>query len=500
MPQSGLGGATQASAYESPEFSDMQVGDVSEEGLQFCPWKLIRVYPHQYVGRGRQGEVGSFFKATMFEGRSWDFFFLLDPGANGRDPLLLVPSTQFEEYLDEANVQLGARLSIPKGGAGADFFVTFDTLNAPRPRYLGRIGSEGAVEALKIRIAKLPKDDLTQLDSASLRRYRDKMNWIYGTFKSSKNKKDPEVARIKRVDRQKGYGRMVKRAQRYLGLRDRTAYRSNPGTLALNWNVNMEVPFKTNSLRFICVDVEAWETANDVITEVGLAILDTEDTMKIPPGEDGRNWFPLIKSRHFRIREHVNKVNYKFIHGCPHLFDFGESEFVSAQDTAKKVGSIIGDNESQDKRPVVMVGHDIAQDLKYLLKIGYNLWCVPQILDEMDTKSMFQRWEGSPDGRGLAHVCEELGIPGRNFHNAGNDATYTLRAMIVMAVRQIFGNSAKVMEKMAEKTTEKVQEKPGEKTAREFNYSEWSDGEMDDGGLPQKTPEPTPQPGYIASK
>jgi DNA polymerase III epsilon subunit-like protein len=109
---------------------------------------------------------------------------------------------------------------------------------------------------------------------------------------------------------------------------------------------------------------------------------------------------------------------------------------VSIKDINRAVGSIIGDKDSEDTRPVIAVGHDIAQDLRYLMKIGYNPWRVPHIVDEIDTKDIFQRIERDSNGRGLATICHELGIPGHNYHNAGNDAVYTLQAMIAMAVKR----------------------------------------------------------------
>lgn len=94
----------------------------------------------------------------------------------------------------------------------------------------------------------------------------------------------------------------------------------------MEWNGNMPAPFRTDdSVRFVCVDVEAWERATHIVTEVGLAILDTRDIRGVPPGGVGYgyNWFPLVKSYHFRIREHIDKVNHQFVAGCPESFHFG---------------------------------------------------------------------------------------------------------------------------------------------------------------------------------
>jgi len=122
---------------------------------------------------------------------------------------------------------------------------------------------------------------------------------------------------------------------------------------------------------------------------------------------------------------------------------YRKSEIVSLKNIDKVVGRIIGDRESEDTRPVILVGHDIAQDLKYLKMIGYNHWHVPHIVDEVDTKDMHQRMNRSFNGRGLSGVCSELGIDGRNYHNAGNDAVYTLQAMIAMAIKHTAKGSDK---------------------------------------------------------
>ncbi|KAI2630800.1 hypothetical protein GGR54DRAFT_170867 [Hypoxylon sp. NC1633] len=452
---------------------DLHMGESSEKGLEFCPWKLIRVYPHNYVNEPNKEQVAGFFRETLFKDRTWDFFCLLDPGKNGRDPLLLVPTSQFVKYIANVNIQLNARLAVPKHKEANRFFATFGEFDTPLPRFLGRADSFDTVEALKLQTGRITRCDLDRLSTATLQIYQKKMDELYDSCKSKKSKRDTEAARLKRIERFKGYGRMAKRVQRYLGLREETnyMYQSSSKSSASNWNVSMPVPFEVNNpVRFVCVDIEAWEKERHVVTEIGFAVLDTKDIMRVAPGNDGHNWFPLVKSYHLRIWEHAEKVNRLYVRGCPDRFDFGESEFVNLKNIGKEIDAIIGDYESGDATPVIMVGHDIRQDLKYLQQVGYNIWRVRHFSDEVDTKSMFQRLTRSPNGRGLAMVCEELGIPGRNFHNAGNDATYTLRAMIVMAVKQMFEDSEGLKE-------------------NETNRAEWSDGEMDDGGMPQKSTE-----------
>ncbi|XDG01546.1 hypothetical protein ABKA04_001161 [Annulohypoxylon sp. FPYF3050] len=442
--------------------------------MRFCPWKAIRTFPYVH-GNGQNREVvGEVFNEVLFENRSWDVYFLSDPNGFGRDPLLLVPTSQFKDFVDVVGAQLQISLPIPRGLTGEKFSLAFGSWGMPLPRFLGRAQSLDDLERFKDQAKRSPQDYSRGLHATALELFKNKMEEIHNSVKSGKKKKNPEAARIKRVERQKGYGRMVKRSQRYLGLlrgRAEAGLGSNPDVSATSWDVDKLVPFQTkDTVRFVCVDVEAWERSRHVITEVGFAVLDTEDTMRVAPGKDGCNWFELIKSRHFVIREHLDKINTMYVQGCPHLFSFGASEYVYSKDIARMIGNIIGDTESEDKRPVIMVGHDMVQDLKYLTDVGFNIWRVPQFKDEIDTKSMYQRLQKSANGRALSTLCEELGVPGYNFHNAGNDATYTLRAMIAMAVQQATKGSSNI--------------EPGD--------GEWSDGAMDDGGRPQVSPEPVP--------
>ncbi|KAI0844978.1 hypothetical protein F5Y00DRAFT_273457 [Daldinia vernicosa] len=421
----------------------MTMGDQSLKGQKFCPWKLVQSYPYLFASQKNQEEALKLYTSILFENRIWDFFCLLDPGKTGRNPLLLVPSAQFLEILKHVNSHLTLQLDIPKGKAGKNFFATFGDSDTPLPRFLGRASTSAAVDELKLRIHRLPMDDLAHLSATALQNYRVKVDKLYKSLKSVNKKAKAKASTIQRnIERQKSYGRMTKRAQRYLGLRGRPGYPPSLDVTATDWNVDMPVPFKAeSSIRFVSVDIEAWEDSLNVITEVGLAILDTQDTISIPPCKDGRGWFPLIKSHHFIIEEHKHRINYKYVHGCPGRFNFGDSEFVSEDEIGKVIGKIIGDNESPDQRPVIMVGHQGSQDLAYLKKLGYNIWQVPQFIDEMDTRSMFQHLERNSKGRGLKNLCESLGMLCRNFHNAGNDATYTLRAMISIAVRQMTNSS-----------------------------------------------------------
>ncbi|RYO82410.1 hypothetical protein DL764_009610 [Monosporascus ibericus] len=302
------------------------------------------------------------------------------------------------------------------------------TSDSPTSVASRRANSEEDFKDLSFKIYTFPKDDYENLTAAALQSFKEMMDGVYNSLKAPKRKKNPETAKGRRIERQKNLGRVTKRVQRYLGLRPRAVYASHLSSAASGWNADKPAPFiKDSSVRFVCVDVEAYEMNADLVTEVGLAVLDTDDIMDVAPGKNGENWLSEIETFHFRIKEYSSMINSQFVHGCPGSFAFGNSDFVSLKDIPQEVGNIIGDNASGDKQPVILVGHDIANDLAYLQKVGYNPWRVPHIVDEIDTKSMFQRLKRSQDGRGLETVCSDLGYPGYDFHNAGNDARWTLR-------------------------------------------------------------------------
>lgn len=91
----------------------------------------------------------------------------------------------------------------------------------------------------------------------------------------------------------------------------------------------------------------------------------------------------------------------------------------------------------QDSRKIAIVGHDIFSDIRYLSSLGVDLFILPNLLDHIDTQDMHQAWRASNQGRGLERVLSELRIISKNLHNAGNDAYYTLCAMVGIALEQI---------------------------------------------------------------
>ncbi|KAK2743665.1 hypothetical protein FQN57_004774 [Myotisia sp. PD_48] len=262
---------------------------------------------------------------------------------------------------------------------------------------------------------------------------------------------------------------------------------------------------------FVSIDVESNERCHTQITEIGLSVLDTLDLTAIPPGQDGYNWMNKIRSRHFRISEYASVVNRDFVSGCPDKFEFGESEWISVREvraaidscfqppysghvmyssmegtTALELASRVStdggvklsedENEKKEetvndkillghragsneintykklKRNVVLVGHDLSGDIRYLARLGCETFkgyeeslasqnsniALPHFIDAIDTNRLFRVLKRDFQPSSLSKVLLDVGIPGWNLHNAGNDARYTLEAMIAIALKARF--------------------------------------------------------------
>jgi hypothetical protein len=160
-----------------------------------------------------------------------------------------------------------------------------------------------------------------------------------------------EKQKKERIEKQHSWSHGIKRVQRYLGLRQirqdhLEAIRANLDNFDLGWtdsDAAVNLPPTTSfhpgqparfeqeaSVVFVCIDVEAYERNTKLITEIGIATLDTKDLASVVPGEGGSNWMSCIRARHFRINEHKHLNNFEFIAGCADRFEFGlvaEAEF-----------------------------------------------------------------------------------------------------------------------------------------------------------------------------
>lgn len=264
---------------------------------------------------------------------------------------------------------MDTQLTIPSGGSNAGFRLMFDNDGTPRPRYLGRSTNSEMVTNLHRNIPpsyyKLDGEPraMGTPSSRSLAAFKAKIDMVQAMQRTQKARKS-EKKKQERIEKQQDWGHSIKRVQRYLGLRQINkenhdeviaALRASLESSNLPWSTideacnaaaakllasppitfdpNVVAPYKPEGhVVFICVDVEAYERCADIITEIGIATLDTKDIEMITPGkgfqantpaEFGKNWISKIRSRHFRIYENKHYNNSEFVSGCADKFEFG---------------------------------------------------------------------------------------------------------------------------------------------------------------------------------
>lgn len=165
------------------------------------------------------------------------------------------------------------------------------------------------------------------LGDASLVAFRETVERLNSAARDKKAA-HKQKQRVERVVKQKAWKDSTKRVQRFLGLRQRldsnTPEAHNFADLNTFYDPDHPSKFMMEDLVvFICVDVEAYEFNNKIITEIGIATLDVLDIVNMPPGVLGENWRKAIRARHFRIKENMHLKNTKHVRGCADKFEFG---------------------------------------------------------------------------------------------------------------------------------------------------------------------------------
>lgn len=415
------------------QFKGLKAGELFAMSLPFTPWELATTYPAMYIGKANRPRAEPYFE-DILEGNTWDFFYLYNPRSLEEAPKLFVPTVQFEHFLRIVNALAGIRLTIPPGVPGSKFHLKFGEGCSPRPRFLGRSICESDFTNIRLKTPIHHDDDVGKGVSEAviddLVRKLHVLKFAKKEAKKEKNAKRREEANMRRLDG-------IRSVQRMLGLRPVA------GVSARQVDIEQVIPHDRElDAVFAAVDIEVAEESHSVILEVGISILDTREVVNVPPGINAQNWSSLIEYHHLLVYETRFQRNYKYCHGCPDAFNFGTSETPRLGELTGRVRALLAQhtaapasNPMQRNRTLILVGHDIAADLNYLQDIDVNPGQLPGFLGCADTKDMHQAWRSCPSGCNLGAVCGDLEIPTRNLHNAGNDAAYTLQAMLALAVR-----------------------------------------------------------------
>jgi hypothetical protein len=328
-----------ATIYKKATFADtgLRKGDQDDKSTNFVPWKLVKSYPHAFIGKANQSRCRRFFSAeALHRNQPWDLYYIYNSHSMKQPtPLVMVPTYQFENHLEHINSVLATRLCIPEGKNAERFNEGFGIGGSPVPRFLGRSTTAGTLDALKKNVPGFNvADNIRHLPTQVQEDFLAQLARLNDSSKYSTKQKS-EKRRVKRYENHILWGRSLKRSQRYMGLRKRKELNITglslsdplpeeggfPGKTVVSEFIGLCEP--EGSVIFVSIDIEAYEFNQDIITEVGLSIFDTLDIGGQQPGSIGEKWFSLIDAFHLRIKENSWAENSKHVKGCADKFDFG---------------------------------------------------------------------------------------------------------------------------------------------------------------------------------
>ncbi len=358
-----------------------------------------------------------------------------------------------------------------------------------RPRWAGRTSSKEQYETCVDDVAMTNQFQTTSSTPSdrSLQAFREKIEAAQDIAKN-KNKAARDKRQTDNIVKRQVMVKSLLRAQRYLGLAPSEKQVGDLAGLSVTDDAKFQHPFDQDVI-FIAVDVEAYERQQKIVTEIGVATLDTRDLKKSAPGAVGEDWQQFIRGRHFRIAEYKNYKNTEFVQGCPENFEFGNSEFISKDDIGSTLSSCFKQpfsapesSDPEEKRNIILLGHDVSQDITYLQRAGFNVLNSGNLIATVDTVELFKVYKKDPNSRSLGGILYEFDLTGWHLHNAGNDAVYTVWAMLAICVKAADkGSTSERQQDTIEKRTEAAVEQAKQKVQDE---SEGWEAEGGDGGVP----------------
>jgi hypothetical protein len=366
-------------------------------------------------------------------------WYIQSPYYHSERPTIFVPLAQLDKLLKEIDSAYPSyAVRMPNNSEGTLVFpFEYSEHRLLRPHFLGKSSSKDDFDSLSSKAPHFGALRPEETEPEYISYFRRDMDAAVDAGKNKgKSKAAKEAKHEARVIQQHNMYRQVERTQVSLGLAP-----SSPDT-------------PDSDVIYIAVDVESYERNHNMITEIGFATLDTRDLKDIPHGETGKDWHKFIRARHFRVNEYKHYTNSGFVRGCPDNFEFGESEFVDLKDVPRMIASCFKYPYSakpteqttaneEEKRNIIFLGHDTKQDIAYLRKLGYDPSNLANI-DFQDTVAMWRAVTGERSARGLAHILYALELASWNTHNAGNDAVYTVHAMIGICIEDLKKKAAKV--------------------------------------------------------
>ncbi|KGO63960.1 hypothetical protein PITC_013280 [Penicillium italicum] len=424
----------------------------------FTPVLTMARFPFKYLqGTNFKRVNKQFYEGDKFWNQTWDLYYLSVPRAISPTAFLLIRTSQAQALLDEINSALDLNLTLTGNGMEG-LVVEFDNEKLLRPVFLGRSSTRDQKAKLESKVPSPPENWGPWAQLVEPHVFEDFENKIKQSIATIKTKKDAHK-QAARDARMKMLQECLGRVQAYFGLRPALQPNIPQPTFA---NGRIEAIDVLNPVKwafqdapiFVSIDIEWMDRYGSLgpLTEVGISTLDMLDLEGVVPGDYGEMWLKRIRSRHLRVKEYRNWVNNTHTRGCPGSFRFGESEMVPYAEISKVVDAaflppyMVPSEEEKiaayknQKRTVILVGLDLHGDIAHLQSAGsqvfVNLNQTSSVIREtIDVAELYRINAGENQNRGLQALLGLLNILSPDLHNAGNDAYYTLHALVRLMLR-----------------------------------------------------------------
>lgn len=192
----------------------------------------------------------------------------------------------------------------------------------------------------------------------------------------------------------------------------------------------------TSDVVFVAIDFEnaesiRKETSSEAGCEIGIAVLDTGQLDDIIPAAVSSMYYCPGNTEDFITTYNFATGPVEYLSRKGRSFLFGETMRIDSEDMREKIQACI----PQDRK-IILVGHGLDSDLIALEALNIDFEA-DSLLSIMDTFWIARQVFPSEQPYKLRRLLQRLRIdyPGGALHCAGNDANFSLRALLLLAAR-----------------------------------------------------------------
>ncbi|KAG9042678.1 hypothetical protein FS837_010499 [Tulasnella sp. UAMH 9824] len=187
-----------------------------------------------------------------------------------------------------------------------------------------------------------------------------------------------------------------------------------------------QTPEKTAT--WCAIDLEDWEYDHKIITEFGYSLVQWDGQEE----KRERGHWTVAGTPH----------NGVYVPDARDYYHYGDTVQLSKTDFIARINAFL--SGLAERGPLFLVFHDPTSDVKDLNLLHISVikdmrYTLPDPVPTpgvycIDTRKVFSALEGVKEPKSLSRICRILGLRDfYHFHNAGNDAEYTLQCLISMA-------------------------------------------------------------------